>query len=137
MSDNVKGVVGQVVADVSASVIHPVAQEVKSAVTEGIESIIGGGSAVLQDPKIKLQKKLEEEKRKQWALSVIEKNRQLDEQLKKIRQAKDATRMQQQQEVKQEKDVKQFKVVQKQQLTKQIQIQRSQAERKAGKGLGG
>lgn len=136
MPDNVKGVVGQVVADVSEAVIHPVVQEVKQAVTEGIESITGSGSAAPQDPKIQVQKKLEEEKRKQWALSVIERNRQLDEQLKKIRQAKEQHRMDSQ-EVKQEKRVKQFKVVQKQQLTKQIQIQRSQSERKVGKGLGG
>lgn len=137
MPDNVKGVVGQAVADVSEAVIHPVAQEVKQDVTEGIESIIGGGSHAPQDPNMQAQKKLEEEKRKQWALSVIERNRQLDEQLKKIRQAKEQQRMQQNQEVKQEKRVKQFKVVQKQQLTKQIQIQRSQSERKVGKGLGG
>lgn len=137
MPDNVKGVVGQAVADVSEAVIYPVAQEVKQAVTEGIESITGSGSAAPQDPKIQAQKKLEEEKSKQWALSVIERNRQLDEQLKKIRQAKEQQRMQQNQEVKQEKRVKQFKVVQKQQLTKQIQIQRSQSERKVGKGLGG
>lgn len=136
MPDNIKGIVGQVVADVSEAVIHPVAQEIKQVVTEGIESIIGSGSAALQDPKMQAQRKLEEERKKQWALSVIERNKQLDRELKSIREEKQQHIAQSQQVDKQEKKVKQFRLIQKKRV-ENIQIQRSQAERRAGKGLGG
>ena len=135
MADGGKSGIGQLATDIGEAVIKPVVDEVGKVIEEGAQSIVGTPKAL--DPAVQQKKKVEEEKRKQWALKVIDWNKQLELAQQKVRQENLQKLQAQQQEEQQKKQVKQFRVIEKQQKDQQLtQIQReaTKAERKGGVG---
>lgn len=135
MADGFKSGLGQLATDVGEAVVKPVVDEVGKAIEEGAQSIVGTPKAL--DPAVQQKKKAEEEKRKQWALGVIDWNKQLEEAQQKVRRENLQKLQSQKQQKQQEKRVEQFKMVEKEQKQKQltrIQIEATKAERKGGVG---
>lgn len=140
MSDGAKANIGQILTDISEAVVKPVTDEVGKAIEEGTQSIVGSGqySQNPPNPAEQQKKKLEEQKRKDWALRVIDWNSAIQSQQQKIRQENQQKINQQNQEEQETKKVKQFQVMERQE--KRQQLSQSQlAERKAEvkRGVGG
>lgn len=137
MVDGLKGAITQTIADVAEAVIKPPAEEGMKAIEEGITTIVQGPAATKLDPATIHKKQADEEKRKQWALKVIEWNKNLQEGEQKIKAEKLQKTQQEEQEEQRAKEIKQFKVVdkQKKELTA-TQLASRKSEIK-GRGVGG
>lgn len=121
---------------VAEAVVKPVADEVGKAIEEGITSIIQGPQAVKTlNPQVQAKKKVDEDKRRQWALKVIDWNRKLSEDQSKVKMQNQQKQSQEEQKKKQEEQVKQFKVEQKKKEIPAALAARNTSETR--KGVGG
>lgn len=139
MSDS--GGIGSVISEAVQAVVEPVKDEVGAAIEAGVQSVLGTGPAA-QDPAtdaVADAKKADEEKQKAEAKWVIEKNRQLDAQLRAVRQKNAEDAQKAQESIQQEEQVKQYKVVDKTQkrdaMARQVQEAKTRSETR--KGVGG
>lgn len=108
-----KGALASLPQDISEAAIKPVVDEVGRALETGIQTVIHGPQATSIDPKVQAQKKADEEKRKTWALRVIDWNQKLAHEQSKVRQAAQQKQTQEEGEKQQGQKVKQFKLDQK------------------------
>lgn len=137
MADGLKGAITQTVTDIAEGVVKPPVEEGMKAIEEGITTLVQGPTATKLDPAATQKKQADYEKRKQWALKVIEWNKNLQEGEQKIKAEKLQKIQQERQEEQQAGEVKQFKVVdkQKKELTA-AQLASRKSEIK-GRGVGG
>ena len=135
MADGVKGVISQLATDISETVIKPATDEMGQALETGISTVIHGPQQPLVDPKIQAQKKVDEEKRRQWALRVIDWNKKLTDDAQKIRMQNRQKKIEDSQVKQQEEQVKQYKVEEKKKQTPADLAVRNTTERR--KGVGG
>lgn len=135
---DIGGAIKQTGTDISEAVIKPVADEVGKAIEEGAQSVMG---APMQKPldTVEQKKKQEaEEKKKQWAMSVINWNKQLDSAQTKVRQKRQQQEQQKKQEEEEKKKVKQYEVMQQQKKSQQMTaLQRESRKTEIKGGVGG
>lgn len=136
MADGIGGGVKQIISEVSKAVAEPLKDEVGKAIEVGTQSVVGA-TPKPQDPLEQQKKQEDEQKRKQWAIHVIEWNKQLQENQNKYRQEQQQKVMQQKQGEQQEKQVKQFKLVEKQKKQENIAVQMAERKTELRKGIGG
>lgn len=140
MSDGVKSAVGQLAADISEAVIKPISDEVGRALEQGAQSVVGATPNQpdpLEEQK-KQQKQMEEQKKKQWALRVIEWNKQLEANQQKLKQEARQKESQKKQEESEKQKVKQFKVMEKQKKAQEMTVaQVAERRTEIKKGVGG
>src|SRR5688500_3772747 len=118
MADGIKGALANLPSDVAEAVVKPVVDEVGKAIEEGITAVVQGPQAVKSlNPQVQAQKKSDEDKRRQWAMRVIDWNKKLSEDQSRIQMQKQQQKAQDDQQKKQEDQVKQFKVEQKKKET--------------------
>lgn len=139
MSDGIKSGIGQMAVDVKEAVVKPVADEVGKAIEEGVQSVVSGPK--IQDPQAQQkqqEKQAEEQKRKAWALRVIEWNKKIDEEQKKVRDQNQQKIVQAQQEEKEKQKVHQFQVMEQQKKDQQLtETQRAARKTELKGGVGG
>lgn len=123
---------------VQEAVAAPVIQEAQQAATVGMEQIAGTSSQP-QDPQALQQKKEDEQKRKIWALRVIDWYKRLQEEQAKVRQQKQQEQMAKQQSENQGREVKQFKIFQQKQQKRQLlsDLERKARSKELRGGIGG
>lgn len=134
---NIGGALKQAAVDVNEAAVKPVVDEVGKAIEEGVQSTVTGPKPL--DPAMQQQKRVDEQKRKDWAVHVINWNKQIQQEQQKVRGSKQQEQMQKSQEESEKQKVKQFKLVEKQQK-QQVQMNTAQlAARKAEikRGVGG
>ena len=143
----IKNVIGGTFEDVSEAVVKPIQDEVGQAIEQGVQSVTGKTPLPQDDsqsnafsPEELQSKKLEDQKKLKEAQYKIQWWKKLDEQQRSVREMqrqKNEQRLQViAQEQKKKEEVKQFQLVEKKQKLNESQA-RSQAERKAGRGVGG
>jgi hypothetical protein len=135
MADGVKGALSQIGADITESVVKPVTDEVGKALESGVKTVVYGPGSNPVDPKTQALKKQDEEKRRQWALRVIEWNKKLSDDAHKVRMQAQQKKMEEGQVKQQEEQVKQFKVSEKKKQTPAELAARNTTEKR--KGVGG
>lgn len=120
--------------------IKEVAQDIKDEVGQAIEQGVQSIAAPTLTPQQVQQKQLQDQKDLAEARRKIAWYKKLDDSQKKVREAssqKEAVRLQSQQQEKQQEVQKvQIQSAKKQQVISEA-VLRTQAERKAGKGVGG
>lgn len=128
------GGIGAAVGEVVGAVAEPVKDEVGAALEAGQQAIMGS-TPTPQDA----TKKAEEEKQKAEFKWVIEKNKQLDDQLRAVRQQKAEEAQKIEQATQQQEKVQQFKVVQRDQRREAMkrQVQEAKTRSETRKGVGG
>lgn len=144
MANLVGQVLKQTAVDLGEAVVKPVADEVGKAIEEGAQSVVGftvNSTTQQHQPQADRpldEKQLENQKRKQWALKVIDWNKKIQESQAKVHQEEQQKITQQTREEEEKKKVKQFKVMEKQQKQQQLSVAQV-AERRAEikKGVGG
>lgn len=128
------GVIGEIVQTVQEAVIEPVKDEVGQLIEAGVQSITGAAN----DPQKQVRKEQENQKKLAEAQYKIRWWKDLAAQQAALNQQVKQEQTQKQQEKQEEKQIKQYEIVQKKQESKQIEeVNRSRAELKAGKGVGG
>ncbi|OGE25765.1 hypothetical protein A3H85_01855 [Candidatus Daviesbacteria bacterium RIFCSPLOWO2_02_FULL_40_8] len=135
MADGVKGATIQLATDIGETIIKPVTDEIGKALETGVSTVIHGPQQPLVDPKIQAQKKVDEEKRRQWALRVIDWNKKLTDDAQKIRMQNQQKKIEESQVKQQEEQVKQYKVEEKKKQTPSALAVRNTTESR--KGVGG
>jgi hypothetical protein len=136
MADGIKGALASLPSDVVEAVVKPVTDEIGKAIEEGVTAVVQGPQAVKSlNPQVQAQKKADEDKRRQWALRVIDWNKKLSEDQSKVQMQKQQQKVQDDQQKKQEDQVKQFKVEQKKKETPAELQARNTSETR--KGVGG
>ena len=138
MSDGMKSGIGQAVADIHEAVIRPVTDEVGKAIEEGAQSVVGAPTQKPVDP-VEQQKKQEEDlKKKQWAMNVINWNKNLESAQQKVRQEEKQKEQQRKQEEEEQKKVKQYEVIQQQKKSQQMTaLQKESRKTEIKGGVGG
>lgn len=130
MADGIGGTLKHTAADIAEAVVKPVTDEVGKALEEGVQQVAGGAQSKPLDPVAQQARLMEDQKKRVWAVHVIEWNKKLQDEQAKVRQANSQQASQQQQQENETKKVKQFQIVEKQQ--KQAQLDATQrAARKA------
>lgn len=133
---SVGAAISQGAKDIHEAVVKPVVDEVGKAIEEGVQAVVSGPKVL--DPQAQQKKQEEEQKRKAWALRVIDWYKKLQDEQLKVRQAKQQQQMQVQQSDQQEKQVKQFKVMEEQKKkTEMTQLQRASRKSEIKGGMGG
>ena len=120
--------------DVGEAVVKPVSDEVGKAIEQGVQSTVSGPQI---DPAVQQQKQLEEQKKRNEAIWVINKYKKLDQAQLQVRQEARQKEMQKKQEEEQQKQqVQQYKVVeqQKEQQVMAVKQAQTRAEIKRGGG---
>lgn len=138
--NGVKSGVGQVAKDISESLVKPVTDEVGKAIEEGAQSVVGGGAYQNKpiDPVEQKRKQEEDVKKKQWAMNVINWNKQLDSAQQKVRQEQKQKEQQKKQEEEEKKKVKQFEVLEQQKKSQAMTaLQRESRKTEIKGGVGG
>ncbi len=130
------GFSSKVAGAVSETVIKPVAGEIKNAAMIAVESITGSTTQT-QDPAVQQKKQEDEQKKKNWALRVIDHYKKIQEDQLRVRQQKMQETQVKAQEEHKDEQVKQFKVMEKNQKTEDIALQRQQRSREQKGGLNG
>ncbi|KKS70760.1 MAG: hypothetical protein UV41_C0014G0014 [Candidatus Daviesbacteria bacterium GW2011_GWA2_42_7] len=121
--------------DVGEAVVKPVTDEVGKAIESGVQSTVSGPQI---DPAVQQQKQMEDQKRKAWAIKVIEWNKNLQAAQAKVRQeAQQKTLQQKQEEDSQKQKVQQYKVVEQQKRQQVMAVQQAQTRTEVKKGPGG
>lgn len=131
---NIPGAIKQAVADIGEAVVKPVTDEVGKAIEEGAQSVAGGQQAKQLDPAVQQAKAVEEQKRRAWAVHVIEWNKKIQEEQQKVRQGQKQEEMQKSQQEAETQKVKQLQVVQQQQKQAQLTEAQKAARRTELKG---
>lgn len=134
MSDGVKNIAGQVIADVGEAVVTPVKDELGKAIEEGASTTFG--IPINIDPLAQQKKREEEEKGKQQAEKVIDWYQKIDQAQAKVRQEKMEELQKKQQEENQQKQAKQYQVIQRQKQLPQA-VAEAQRKTEVKKGIGG
>lgn len=125
---NIGGALKQAAVDVGEAVVKPVTDEVGKAVEQGAQSTFASPQV---DPAILQQKQVEGQKRKAWAIKVIEWNKNLQAAQQKVRQETQQKELQKKQEEQQQKEkVQQYRVIEQQKKQQQFSVAQL-AERKA------
>jgi hypothetical protein len=132
MSDGFKSGLNQVTADVSEAVVQPVVDEVGKAIEEGVQSIVSGPKPV--DPAAQQKKQQDLQKRKDWALKVIEFNKQLQSAQQRVRDEQKQKITGQQQEEQEKQQIKQYEIVKKQEKDQQMTAVQKEAHKTEIKG---
>jgi hypothetical protein len=136
MSDDLKAGLSQAAADITEAVVKPVADEVGQAIEQGVQSVVSTPKPV--DPVAQQKKQQEEQKRKEWALKVIEFNKQLQSAQQQVRQENQQKQSEEQQKKQEEAQVKQYKIVEKQKKDQQLTTtQREARKTELRGGVGG
>lgn len=137
MSDGVKAGLGQVAADIGEAIVKPVADEVGKAIEQGAQSVAGTTQKPV-DPQEKQRKDLENQKKKAWAMRVIDWHKQIQANQQKVRQENLQKTQAEGQKKNEENKVKQFQVVKKQEQQQQLSVAQV-AERRSEikRGVGG
>lgn len=138
MSDGIKAGIGQMAGDVREAVVKPVADEVGKAIEEGVQSVVSGPK--VQDPQAQQkqqEKQVEEQKRKAWAIRVIDWNKKLNDEQQKVRQQQQQKQQSEQQEQKEKQQVKQFQIIEKKKKELPQAVMESQRKAELKKGIGG
>ncbi len=136
MANGPIGAIKQTAVDLGEAIGKPVVDEVGKAIEEGAQSATGYTPKPL-DPQEQQKKMEEDQKKKAWAIHVIEWNKKIQEEQAKIRQQQKQQEMQKTQQETEKKKVKQFQIMEQKQ--KQVQLSEAQkaatkAERKGGVG---
>ncbi|MBI4040186.1 hypothetical protein HY389_02425 [Candidatus Daviesbacteria bacterium] len=130
------GKVSEAAQTVGEAVVKPVVDEFGKAVEEGAQTIAGSQSS--QDPQIQQRKQEEEQKRKDWALRVIDWNKKLDADLQKVRQQKQQAEQQRLQSMQQQTQKEQAQIIEKQQKKAQLTaVEREARKTELKGGVGG
>lgn len=144
MSDGVKAGIGQIVKDVSEAVIKPVTDEVGKAIEEGAQSVMGTGTYQIKQNQPEAGRPLDEKKqeedlkKKQWAINVINWNKQLDVAQGKVRQEEKQKVQQKNADEDEKKKVKQYEVMKQQQKSQQMtSLQKESRKTEIKGGVGG
>ena len=125
---------GTAVSEVVGAIVEPVKDEVGQAIEVGVQSVLGT-TPTPQDP----AKKAAEEQKKAEYKWVIEKNKQLDADLRAVRQKKAEEAQKVEQTNQQQEKVQQFKVVERDQRRESMkrQVQEAKTKSETRKGVGG
>ncbi|OGE20332.1 hypothetical protein A3A14_02255 [Candidatus Daviesbacteria bacterium RIFCSPLOWO2_01_FULL_43_38] len=117
---NIGGALKQAAVDVGEAVVKPVTDEVGKAIESGVQSTVSGPQI---DPAVQQQKQMEDQKRKAWAIKVIEWNKNLQAAQAKVRQeAQQKTLQQKQEEEAQKQKVQQYRVIEQQKKQQQMSV---------------
>lgn len=135
MSGGIKGAIQQLPADVSEAVVKPVIDEVGKVLEEGASTVVYGPPPLKVNPQVQAQKKADDEKKKAWALGVIEWNKKLSEEQSRVRMEEKQKNLQAEADKKQEERVRQFKIEEKKRAIPAALAARNTTEAK--KGVGG
>lgn len=135
--DGAKSGIGQTIAGVGESVAKPIVDELGKVLETAGQSITGSSSQPQQTPEDEQKKKLDEDKKKQWALRVIEWNKQLQTNQQKVRQEEEQKKAAQIQAEQQQKKVKQYELIEKQQKSQQVAVAQAQRKTEVRGGVGG
>lgn len=146
MSDGFKSGIGQVAADIAESVVKPVTDEVGKAIEEGAKSVVG--TPITQDPAAQHQpgagrpldekKEIEVQKRKQWALRVIQWHKNIDAAQKQVRiQKQQELQAKQQVESQTKQKAAQTKLIQQRKRVEMNAAQVAERHTEIKKGVGG
>ncbi|MDO8638818.1 MAG: hypothetical protein Q7R43_04540 [Candidatus Daviesbacteria bacterium] len=144
MSDGMKSGIGQAVADIHEAVIKPVTDEVGKAIEEGAQGVVGASAYQVKQNQPEAGRPLDERKqeedlkKKQWAMNVINWNKQLDSAQGKVRQEEKQKQQQVKQEEDEKKKVKQYEVLQQQKKSQQMTaLQKESRKTEIKGGVGG
>lgn len=131
---NVGGALKQAAVDVGEAVVKPVSDEVGKAIEQGAQSTFTGPQI---DPALQQQKQVEDQKKKAWAIKVIEWNKNLQAAQAKVRQeAQQKTLQQKQEEDSQKQKVQQYKVIEQQKKQQVMAVQQAQTRTEVKRGGG-
>lgn len=134
----VAGAIKQVGADIGEAVVKPVIDEVGKAIEEGAQSVIGTPVQKPIDPVEQKKKQEEDLKKKQWAMNVINWNKQLDMAQGKVRQEEKQKEQGKKQEEDESKKVKQYEILQQQKKSQQMTtLQKESRKTEIKGGVGG
>lgn len=132
---NIGGALKQAAVDVGEAVAKPVSDEVGKAIEQGVQSTVASPQI---DPAAQQQKQEEDQKRRDWAIKVIEWNKNLQASQAKVREEQQQKELQKKQEEEQEKQkVQQYKVVQQQKRQQVMAVKQAQTRTEVKKGPGG
>lgn len=135
MSDGSKGGLSQLSSDIVEAVVKPVTDEVGKALESGVKTVVYGPGSNPVDPKAQALKKQDEEKRRQWALRVIEWNKNLSNEQHKLRMQAQQKKVEDTQVKQQEERVKKYQFEQKKKQTPAELAAKNTTEKR--KGVGG
>lgn len=131
---NVGGALKQAAVDVGEAVVKPVSDEVGKAIEQGAQATFTGPQI---DPALQQQKQVEDQKKKAWAIKVIEWNKNLQAAQAKVRQeAQQKTLQQKQEEDSQKQKVQQYKVIEQQKKQQVMAVQQAQTRTEVKRGGG-
>lgn len=136
MSDSVKSNLGQLVSDIGEAAVKPVVDEVGKAIETATAPLVGQ-SPKPQSPADVQKKQQEEQKRKNYAIRVIEWNKKLQENQAKVRQQREQQLQARQQEEQRKSQVRQFELVEKEKKDQHLtatQLAARKTELKGGVG---
>lgn len=134
----IAGAIKQIGGDINEAVVKPVSDEVGKAIEEGAQSVIGSAPQKPLDPVEQKRKQEEDLKKKQWAMNVINWNKQLDSAQQKVRQEGKQKEQQQAQQDDEKKKVKQYEVLQQQKKGQQMTaLQKESRKTEIKGGVGG
>lgn len=134
MADGIGGALKQTATDIGEAIVKPVTDEVGKAIEEGAQQVTGSSQVKPLDPVVQQAKLVEDQKKRAWAIRVIEWNKKLQEEQQKVRQQnfqQDAGKKQEDQE---KKKIKQFQIVEKQQKQMQMDATQKAARKTEMKG---
>lgn len=135
---SITGAIKQIGTDMGEAVIKPVTDEVGKAIEEGAQAIIGTPVQKPIDPVEQKKKQEEDLKKKQWAMNVINWNKQLDVAQQKVRQEEKQKIQQKNQEEDEKKKIKQYEVMQQERKGQQMTaLQKESRKTEIKGGVGG
>ena len=123
------GVVSQAAKSIGEAIARPTAQAAKDMGQVAVESLTGSNQQQSTqppqdqgpkvDPAVQQQRQVQDQKKASWAMSVINRYKEIDAKIEQIRQARKQKEQQKEQEESQLKQVKQFELQEKKQRRQQ------------------
>lgn len=135
----IKSGLAQGATTLSEAVAKPVVDEVGKAIEVGVQSVTGS-TPKPQDPLTQQKKQEAEQKKKAWALSVIDWYKKIQEKQAQVRQnnlQQDQAKRTQEEEDKEKAQIKQYEVVKKQEQVLPPGVAQAQGKVEKKGGVGG
>lgn len=143
MANPVKQAIIGAIQDSNEALVKPIRDEVGQALEQGIKTVIAGPPNA-QQQQVSQQQKMQNEAKRQTDLTEARRKvafwTRIDQEQKAVRQKQTQEQAQKNQVKHEETKIKQVEVMKKQEkknIAKDAAIKTSQAELKAGKGIGG
>lgn len=138
MADGIKGALAQAASDIGEAIVQPVTDEVGKAIEEGTQSVVNTPSTKPLDPVAQQAKQMEEQKKKAWAMRVIEWYKKIQEEQQKVHRMKQQEGQQKKQEEDEKQKVKQYQVIEQQKKAQQLtEVQKAARKTELKGGVGG